>query len=136
MLGLYAEHTRLADDELPTIPARTVAGLRTHDMEPFATLYERGDLADYRAKLQRCPRPAASGSSRAALLEGALIRLASSDAYLVARRPRRPRSARRRRTTSPARCCRRSGGGGCAGRRRRRSPIPCAVCALADWRTR
>ena len=83
MLGLYAEQTRLADAELPVIPARTVAGLRTHDMEPFALLYERGDLADYRAKLQRSLGRRV-GSSRVSLLEGALTRLASSDAYLVA----------------------------------------------------
>ena len=84
MLGLYAEQTRLADEELPTIPARTVAGLRTHDMEPFALLYERGDLADYRTKLQRCPRPA-----RGHLRERRCSRVRSpvwpsSDAYLVA----------------------------------------------------
>ena len=83
MLGLYAEQTRLADAELPTIPARAVAGLRTHDMEPFALLYERGDLADYRVKLQRSLGKRV-GSSRVSLLEGALTRLASSDAYLVA----------------------------------------------------
>jgi 4-alpha-glucanotransferase len=83
MLGLYAEQTRLADDELPAIPARTVAGLRTHDMAPFALLYARGDLADYRAKLQRSLGQRV-GSSRVSLLEGALTRLASSDAYLVA----------------------------------------------------
>ncbi len=82
MLGLYAEHTRLADEELPTIPARTVAGLRTHDMEPFAMLYEGGDLAGYRTKLQRAIGRRV-GTSRAALLEGALTRIASSDAYLV-----------------------------------------------------
>ena len=83
MLGLYAEETRLAEDELPTIAARSVAGLRTHDMEPFAALYERGELADYRRKLQRS-LGRRIGTSRAALLEGALIRLATSEAYLVA----------------------------------------------------
>ena len=83
MLGLYAEQTRLADEELPAIPARTVAGLRTHDMEPFALLYERGDLAGYRTKLQRAlGRPRRLIPARA-LLESALVRLASSDAYLV-----------------------------------------------------
>ena len=82
MLGLYAEHTRLADEELPAIPAHTVAGLRTHDMEPFAMLYEGGELAGYRAKLQRAISRRV-GTSRAALLEGALTRIASSDAYLV-----------------------------------------------------
>ena len=82
MLGLYAEQTRLAEEDLPTIPARTVAGLRTHDMEPFALLYERGELAGYRVKLQRAlDRPV--GDSLTSLLEGALARLASSDAYLV-----------------------------------------------------
>lgn len=83
MLGLYAEETRLADEELPAIPARSVAGLRTHDMEPFAMLYERGDLADYRPKLQRAIGRRV-GPSRTSLLAGALTRLATSDAYLVA----------------------------------------------------
>ena len=83
MLGLYAEETRLADDELPAIPARSVAGLRTHDMEPFAALYERGELVEYRVKLQRSLGRRV-GTSRAAVLEGALTRLATSDAYLVA----------------------------------------------------
>jgi 4-alpha-glucanotransferase len=82
MLGLYAEHTRLADEELPEIPARSVAGSRTHDMEPFAMLYERGDLDGYGAKLQRAIGRRV-GTSRSALLEGALRRLATSDAYLV-----------------------------------------------------
>jgi 4-alpha-glucanotransferase len=90
MLGLYAEQTQLAagsgqcpeDIGLPVIPARTVAGLRTHDMEPFAMLYARGDLVDYRRKLQRAlGRPV--GPSAAALLTATLIRLATSDAYLV-----------------------------------------------------
>ena len=97
MLGLYAEQTQLGagsgrcpeDTELPTIPARTVAGLRTHDMEPFAMLYARGDLVDYRRKLQRAlGRPV--GPSAAALLTATLTRLAASDAYLVVRRSRRP----------------------------------------------
>jgi 4-alpha-glucanotransferase len=82
MLGLYAEHTQLDGDELPTIPARTVAGMRTHDMEPFAMLYQRGDLVDYGRKLRRSlGRPV--GSSVNALLTAALARLATSDAYLV-----------------------------------------------------
>jgi 4-alpha-glucanotransferase len=82
MLGLYAEQTMLAESELPAIPARTVAGLRTHDMEPFAMLYARGDLVDYGRKLRRAlGRPV--GTSADALLTAALTRLAGSDAYLV-----------------------------------------------------
>ena len=82
MLGLYAEQTSLAAAELPVIPTRAVAGLRTHDMEPFALLYERGDLAGYRTKLERALGRRV-GSSLHELLESALVRLASSDAYLV-----------------------------------------------------
>lgn len=83
MLGLYSEQLRLDEDELPPVPARTVAGLRTHDMEPFAALYERGDLVDYPAKLSRAlGRPV--GTSLPDVLDGALARLAGSDAYLVA----------------------------------------------------
>jgi 4-alpha-glucanotransferase len=82
MLGLYAEQTQLAADELPVIPARTVAGLRTHDMEPIAMLYARGDLVGYRSQLQRAlGRPV--GAAATALLAAALTRLAESDAYLV-----------------------------------------------------
>jgi 4-alpha-glucanotransferase len=82
MLGLYAEQTLLAAPVLPTIPTRTVAGMRTHDMEPFAMLYGRGDLVDYGRKLRRAlGRPV--GSSASALLTAALTRLAASDAYLV-----------------------------------------------------
>jgi 4-alpha-glucanotransferase len=83
MLGLYAEQTHLADHELPAIPARTVAGLRTHDMEPFALLYQRGGLAEYRSKLQRALGRRV-GSTRAALLAASLSRFAASDAYVVA----------------------------------------------------
>jgi 4-alpha-glucanotransferase len=82
MLGLYAEQTMLADPELPAIPARKVAGMRTHDMEPFAQLFERGDLDGYAAKLARdLDRPVAN--RRSAMLDAAHERLARSAAYLV-----------------------------------------------------
>ncbi len=65
MLGLYAEQTQLGagsgrcpeDTELPTIPARTVAGLRTHDMEPFAMLYARWRPRRLPTQAAARPRP-------------------------------------------------------------------------------
>ena len=118
MLGLYAEQTRLTADELPVIPARTVAGLRTHDMEPFAMLYERGDLAGYQTKSRRVL------GRRVGSIRSTICSKAPSIAW---RRPTPTSStpisticsARQRRTTSLAKCCRRSGADGCASRRRR-----------------
>ena len=92
MLGLYAEETRLADEELPAIPARSVAGLRTHDMEPFAMFYERGDLADYRPKLQRAI------GRRGRSVENGAARWRAHPAGNIGRLPRgrRPRRSARR----------------------------------------
>jgi 4-alpha-glucanotransferase len=51
-------------------------------MEPFAALYDGGDLADYGAKLKRAlGRPV--GSTRPDLLAASTERLAASAAYLV-----------------------------------------------------
>jgi 4-alpha-glucanotransferase len=82
MLGLYAEQTRLAEEELPAIPARAVAGWRTHDMMPLALLDEQGELDGYAAKLERAlGRPVGEGWEELHL--AALERLAASDAYLA-----------------------------------------------------
>ncbi len=40
MLGMYEEQFHMDDRPLPRIPARTVAGIRTHDMTPFRSHVE------------------------------------------------------------------------------------------------
>jgi len=82
MLGLYAERLFVEEPDLPAIPADTVACVRTHDMEPFAAMYEDGDLATYRTALARAvDHPIAD--SPAAMLDAVLERLATSDAYVA-----------------------------------------------------
>ncbi len=82
VLGMYEEQFHLDDDPLSHIPARTVAGIRTHDMEPIAELVATADTSGYRARLG-----AAHGTSIAArwdeVVDQMLERLAASDAYLV-----------------------------------------------------
>lgn len=81
LLGLYAEQLMLGE-ELAEIPARSVAGLRTHDMPAFGSLYEQGELDAYREQLaERFGRPVPDTAS--GVLEAALERLAASPAYLV-----------------------------------------------------
>lgn len=82
MLGLHAERLVVTEPELPKIPADVVACVRTHDMEPFAALYEEGELAGYRDELEQAlGRPVAD--SLTAMLAATLERLATSDAYLA-----------------------------------------------------
>lgn len=82
VLGMYEEQFHLDDDPLPHIPARTVAGIRTHDMEPIADLVATADTSGYRSRLG-----AAHGMSIDArwddVVDQMLVRLAASDAYLV-----------------------------------------------------
>jgi 4-alpha-glucanotransferase len=82
MLGMYEEQFHLDDEPLPHIPARSVAGIRTHDMQPIADLVATSDTSGYRARLG-----AAHGREIADrwddVVEQMLVRLAASDAYLV-----------------------------------------------------
>ena len=82
VLGMYEEQFHLGDDPLPHIPARTVAGIRTHDMEPIAELVATQDTSGYRARLG-----AAHDTDVEArwddVVDEMLRRLAASDAYLV-----------------------------------------------------
>jgi 4-alpha-glucanotransferase len=82
VLGMYEEQFHLDDDPLPHIPARTVAGIRTHDMEPIAELVATADTSGYRARLG-----AAHGCDIAdrwdAVVDQMLIRLGCSEAYQV-----------------------------------------------------
>ncbi|MDQ3469813.1 MAG: 4-alpha-glucanotransferase, partial [Actinomycetota bacterium] len=83
MIGLYEEQFFADGRPRETVPAHTVAGIRTHDMPAFAAFVgsARSNQA-YRARLE-CelghPVPVTAGG----LLDGALERLTASDAYLV-----------------------------------------------------
>ncbi len=82
MLGLYAEEMHMFAPELPPVPARSVAGVRTHDMPAFAALCRDNDMEPYRRRLEEAiGRPVVGTAS--ALLDAALSRLAGSDAYMV-----------------------------------------------------
>lgn len=82
VLGMYEEQFHLDDDPLPHIPARTVAGIRTHDMEPIAELVATTDTSGYRERLGD-----AHGRDIADrwddVVEQMLTRLGWSDAYQV-----------------------------------------------------
>jgi 4-alpha-glucanotransferase len=82
VLGMYEEQFHLDDDELPHIPSRTVAGIRTHDMEPISEYVATRDTSGYRDRLGR-----AHGRVIEArwddVVDQMLTRLALSDAYMV-----------------------------------------------------
>jgi 4-alpha-glucanotransferase len=82
MLGMYEEQFHLDDDPLPHIPARTVAGIRTHDMAPLALAVEELDTDGYRARLEVAHQREV-GDTWEDIVDEMLIRLAYSDAYLV-----------------------------------------------------
>ncbi len=82
VLGMYEEQFQLDDDPLPHIPARTVAGIRTHDMEPLAHLAATTDTSDYRRRLGQA-HGRTIGSDWDDVVDEMLIRLGASDAYLV-----------------------------------------------------
>ena len=82
VLGMYEEQFHLDDDPLPHIPARTVAGIRTHDMAALAEAVDTLDTTGYRARVG-----AAHGRDVADtwqdVLEQMLIRLSYSEAYMA-----------------------------------------------------
>lgn len=83
VLGMYEEQFHM-QRPLPPIPARSVAGVRTHDMPAFAAVArdDPGALAAYRHHVSAAiGRPV--GDSAGELFDAALERLAASDAYLV-----------------------------------------------------
>lgn len=88
MIGLHADRLfidpeRLAKEGgLSPIPADSVACFRTHDMEPFATLYDEGKLDAYETAIADF-LGAPVGATRDALLDASLRRLAQSDAYVA-----------------------------------------------------
>lgn len=81
VLGMHEEQFHLDGPELADIPARSVAGVRTHDMAPFATVVDdptaADDLSAYRLRLGPDATPDAP------LLDAVLERLAASDAQVV-----------------------------------------------------
>jgi 4-alpha-glucanotransferase len=88
MLGMFEEQFLLYDQQdgdLEAIPARSVAGIRTHDMPAFAAAFA-GDATGEVYRYQRRLEAALGrhiGERAADVLDGALERLAASDAYLV-----------------------------------------------------
>jgi 4-alpha-glucanotransferase len=82
MLGMYEEQFHLDDDPLAHIPARTVAGIRTHDMAPLAVAVGELDTAGYRLRLEAAHDQAVDDTWQD-ILEQMLIRLSYSDAYMV-----------------------------------------------------
>ncbi len=82
VVGMYEEQFHLDDEELPHIPARTVAGIRTHDMEPIAELVATTDTSEYRRRLGAAHRCEIDDSWES-VVDQMLERLSWSDAYLV-----------------------------------------------------
>jgi len=78
MLGMYEEQFAMDDESLGAIPTRSVAGVRTHDMAPFAVAVDEragsAELDRYRRLL---------GPSDEPLLDTVLERLAASDAQMI-----------------------------------------------------
>ena len=79
---MYEEQFHMDDEQLAHIPARTVAGIRTHDMEPIAELVATDDTAAYRQRL--------GGAHQCEIadrwddvVDQMLVRLSHSDSYLV-----------------------------------------------------
>ncbi|HEU4840138.1 MAG TPA: 4-alpha-glucanotransferase, partial [Ilumatobacteraceae bacterium] len=86
VVGLYEEQFSLYHRaRLPDIPARSVAGMRTHDMPAFAAAFSgdaTGEVHEYRRLLaEAVGHPV--GDDAADVFDAALERLAASDAYLV-----------------------------------------------------
>lgn len=82
VLGMYEEQFHLDADPLPHVPARTVAGIRTHDMEPLAGLLATTDTTTYRERLGAAHETEIT-DDWTDVLRHMLSRLAASDAYLV-----------------------------------------------------
>ena len=84
-LGMFEEQFAIAHDHLDTIPARVVAGVRTHDMPAFATATADQPVAvmDHYRELLDLAVGHSVGDGAGPLLDAVLERLAASDAYLV-----------------------------------------------------
>jgi 4-alpha-glucanotransferase len=83
-LGMFEEQFQLYQHGLDPIPARTVAGVRTHDMPAFAAAVSAEPTGADRYRLlagQVLGRPV--GTTADDVLDAALERLATSDAFVV-----------------------------------------------------
>ena len=93
VVGMYEEQFALYHTHaLPPIPARSVAGIRTHDMPAFAAAFD-GDATGEQYEYRRLVADAVGhpvGDDPADVLDAALERLAASDAYATVDRRRRP----------------------------------------------
>ena len=84
-LGMVEEQFAIGHGHLASISARSVAGVRTHDMPAFATAVA-GQQADILDRYRRLVEDAVGhhvGEGAGPMLDGVLERLAASDAYLV-----------------------------------------------------
>jgi 4-alpha-glucanotransferase len=82
MLGMYEEQFHLDEDPLPHIPARSVAGIRTHDMAPLAVAVEELDTDGYRERVGEAHDRVVDDTWED-IVDQMLIRLSYSEAYLV-----------------------------------------------------
>ena len=82
VLGMYEEQFHMDDEQLAHIPARTVAGIRTHDMEPIAELVATDDTAAYRQRLGAAHQ-CEIADRWDDVVDQMLVRLSHSDSYLV-----------------------------------------------------
>jgi 4-alpha-glucanotransferase len=82
VIGMYEEQFHLSGAELGTIPERSVAGVRTHDMTPFASLAAGTDLSDYRHRLGTA-LGRQIGADNDALFDAMTERLRDSPAYMT-----------------------------------------------------
>jgi 4-alpha-glucanotransferase len=84
MLGMYEEQFHAFEHQLGHIPARSVAGIRTHDMQPFRAFHDEqgAGLDGYRGRLADSLGHHV-GDGYWALLDSVLERLAASPASLV-----------------------------------------------------
>jgi 4-alpha-glucanotransferase len=78
MLGMYEEQFTTGESRLADIPARSVAGVRTHDMAAFAEHVDNADLTTYARNLAVSRTEPVDD-----LLDAVLDRLARSDAAMV-----------------------------------------------------
>lgn len=82
VVGMHEEQFHIDDHDLPSIPRRTVAGIRTHDMPAFTSFAADHDLSGYRGRVAtELDREIAPTDG--ALLDAVFERLARSDAYMV-----------------------------------------------------
>jgi 4-alpha-glucanotransferase len=85
VLGMYEEQFSMLAGRLTDIPARSLAGVRTHDMPAFAAAFEDADRIQrdtYRCLLaDAVGHPVGDGAGD--LFDAVLERLAASDAFVV-----------------------------------------------------